>query len=78
MEHLYQLRRANLRGLLRELACEGLSGLDAQASLLVTRGIALKGMLDTDPISHLFARNVEWTMQRRYGWMDEDHREDPF
>lgn len=35
-------------------------------------------MLETDPIPHLFARNVEWTLQRRRGWMDEDHREDPF
>lgn len=78
MEHLYQVRRTNLHGLLRELAREGLSGLDAQAALLLTRGTALKGMLDGDPISHVFARNVEWTMQRRVGWMDDDHDEDPF
>jgi len=78
MENLQQTRRANLRGLLHELANEGLRGLDAQASYLTTRAAPLKGMLEHDFITGPFARHVEWTMQRRDGWLDEDHRTDPF
>ena len=78
MENLQQHRRTNLRGLLFELASEGLRGLDAQAAFFTTRAGTLKGMLEHDFITAPFARNVEWTMQRRDGWLDEDHRADPF
>jgi hypothetical protein len=78
MENLQQTRRTNLRGLLFELATEGFRGLDAQAAFLTTRAGALKGMLAHDAIPAPFARTVEWTMQRREGWLDDDHRTDPF
>ena len=78
MENLQQHRRTNLRGLLFELASEGLRGLNAQAAFFTTRAGTLKGMLEHDFITAPFARNVEWTMQRRDGWLDEDHRADPF
>jgi hypothetical protein len=78
MENLQQIRRTNLRGLLFELANDGLRGLDAQATFLMTRAAPLKRMLEHDAITALFARNVEWTMQRREGWLDEDHGIDPF
>jgi hypothetical protein len=35
-------------------------------------------MLEHDFITAPFARNVEWTMHRRDGWLDEDHGADPF
>jgi hypothetical protein len=78
MESLQQTRRTNLRGLLFELAAEGFRGLDAQAAFLTTRVVTLKGMLEHDAIPAPFARTVEWTMQRREGWLDDDHRTDPF
>jgi hypothetical protein len=78
MESLQQTRRANLHGLLRELSKDGLRGLDAQAAFLTTGAIELKGMLEHDAISGPFARTVEWTMQRRDGWLDDDHDADPF
>jgi len=78
MENLQHTRRINLHGLLYELANEGIHGLDAQAAFFVTRAVVLKGMLEQDFITGPFARNVEWTMQRRGGWLDDDHDEDPF
>lgn len=78
MENLQQTRRLNLRGLLFELAADGFRGLDAQAAFLTIQAASLKGMLEHDVISGPFARNVEWTMQRREGWLDDDHRTDPF
>jgi len=78
MENLQQHRRTNLRRLLFELASDGFRGLDAQAALLTTRAAPLKGMLEHDFITAPFARHVEWTMQRRDGWLDDDHRIDPF
>jgi len=78
MENLQQHRRTNLRGLLLELASEGLRGLDAQAAFFTTRSGTLKGMLEHGFITAPFARNVEWAMQRRDGWLDEDHGADPF
>lgn len=78
MENLQQTRRANLHGLLFELATEGLRGLDAQAAFFSTKAGALKGMLEHDFITGPFARSVEWTMQRRHGWLDEEHGADPF
>ena len=78
MENLQKTRRANLRGLLSELANEGFHGLDAQAAFLATRAAPLKGMLEHEFINAPFARNVEWTMQRRDGWLDEGHDTDPF
>jgi hypothetical protein len=77
METLQQTRRANLRALLVGLADEGMSGLEAQATFLATRAALLKGMLENDAIPTLFARNVEWTFQRRDGWLDEEHGADP-
>jgi len=71
-------RRDNLRALLRELAQGGLTGTDAQASFLVTNGATLKNMLGRAVIGDRFARNAEWTMHRRDGWLDEDHQIDPF
>ena len=71
-------RRDNLRALLRELAQGGLTGIDAQASFLVTDGATLKNMLGRAVIGDRFASNAEWTMHRRDGWLDEDHQIDPF
>lgn len=78
METLQRTRRTNLRGLMCELATEGFRGPDAQATFLTTRVGALKGMLEHDAIPAPFARTVEWTMQRREGWLDDDHGTDPF
>jgi hypothetical protein len=78
MENLQQTRRTNLRGLLLELATGGFRGLDAQAAFLTTRAGTLKGMLEHDAIPAPFARTVDWTMQRREGWLDDDHGIDPF
>lgn len=78
MEHVQEHRRANLRTLLGELDRAGLTGLDAQAALLVTNSVNLENMLARADIGDLFARNTEWTMHRRDGWLDEDHRTDPF
>jgi hypothetical protein len=78
MEHVQEHRRANLRTLLGELTAGGLSGLDAQAAFLITSGVSLKNMLARAVIGDRFARNAEWTMHRREGWLDEDHGADPF
>jgi hypothetical protein len=71
MENLQQTRRTNLRGLWLELAKEGFRELDAQAAFLTTHAAPLKGMLEHDCIAGPFARNVEWTMHRRVGCLDE-------
>jgi len=78
MEHVQDHRRANLRALLGELARGGLTGIDAQAAFLVTSGASLKNMLARAVIGDRFARHAEWTMHRREGWLDEDHKADPF
>jgi len=78
MEHVQEHRRANLRTLLGELDRGGLTEIEAQAAFLVTNSVSLESMLTSTVIGDLFARNTEWTMHRRDGWLDEDHRTDPF
>jgi hypothetical protein len=71
-------RRASLRIVLGELAWAGVSSTAGQAALLGLRpGKALAGFLRGDPISDAVAREIEWAMQRRDRWMDEDHRDPP-
>ena len=78
MEHVQEHRRTNLRTLLGELDRGGLTGLEAQAAFLVTNSGGLENTLTSAVIGDLFARNTEWTMYRRDGWLDEDHQTDPF
>jgi hypothetical protein len=78
MEHVQEHRRTNLRTLLGELDRGGLAGIEAQATFLVTNSVSLESMLTSAAIGDLFARNTEWTMHRRDGWLDEDHQTDPF
>ena len=74
-DHVQLNRRANLRILVAELADDGYLG--AQAAVLGTSTRALQAMLDGDFIGDRDAREFEWAMHRREGWLDEDHRVDP-
>ncbi|QWT22045.1 hypothetical protein KPL74_08565 [Bacillus sp. NP157] len=68
-------RRANLRAILGELLAEGVVTTRAAAQVLQVDPRDLDGMLKGDDIPDAFARDVEWVMHRRAGWMDEDERE---
>ncbi|UPG92766.1 hypothetical protein [Luteibacter aegosomatissinici] len=67
-------RRGNLRAALDELKDEGISALQDQASVLHVNGAFLETMLNGGYISDIFARELEWVMQRRTGWMDEERQ----
>ncbi|QDE39623.1 hypothetical protein FIV34_10605 [Luteibacter pinisoli] len=67
-------RRANLRTILDELAVDGITGAVTRASILGIDDRELLAMLRGKYISNEAAREIEWAMQRREGWLDEDHR----
>jgi hypothetical protein len=73
MDSVQLNRRANLHTVIQELAEDGITGETTRATVLGTTQHLLMGMLRGEPISKDFAREVEWVMQRRTGWMDEDH-----
>lgn len=70
-------RRANLIGVLKELAGRELGPLIEEARLLgVPRSvlhdaIAGRGLGDDE------AREIEWAMNRPTGWLDQDHQGGP-
>ncbi|UPG88227.1 hypothetical protein L2Y96_12435 [Luteibacter aegosomaticola] len=64
-------RRGNLRAVLEELEDEGIVGVAAKAHCLQVNPLLLENMLNGGYIPDAFAREVEWVMQRRAGWMDE-------
>ena len=76
-DHLQLNRRANLRTLLAELHRDGYVSLLGQAAVLGVNRAALQAMLAGDPIEDHVARELEWAMHRREGWLDKDHRADP-
>jgi hypothetical protein len=65
-------RRGNLRAVLDELEDEGIASLQTQARFLRVNCVLLEKMLNGGYIPEVLAREVEWVMQRRTGWMDED------
>jgi hypothetical protein len=71
-------RHVNLRAVLTQLQREGFSGYDEQAQHLgnVT-GQQLAAMDQGATIDAAFAAQVEWALNRRRGWMDELHGDDP-
>jgi hypothetical protein len=70
-------RRANLRNVLIELDWLGVCSYENQASFLgLGKRHRLTDLLRGTDIGESIARDVEWAMQRRQGWMDEDHRGD--
>ncbi|UPG92512.1 hypothetical protein [Luteibacter aegosomatissinici] len=74
MDTIQLNRRANLRTVLDELATEGITGAVTRSSILGIDDRELLAMLRGKYISNEAAREIEWSMQRREGWMDEDHR----
>jgi hypothetical protein len=68
-------RRANFRDVIAELQWLGTSSVEEQVAYL---GLAsrerMTGMLRGADISFAMAREIEWAMHKREGWMDEDHR----
>lgn len=67
-------RRANLRTLLEELTSEGITGTVTRAAILGLDGREVMALLRGKYIGDEAAREIEWSMQRREGWLDEDHR----
>ncbi|QWT21426.1 hypothetical protein KPL74_05340 [Bacillus sp. NP157] len=74
MDTIQLNRRANLRTVLDELTAEGITGSVTRASILGIDDREVLAMLRGKHIDNEAAREVEWAMQRRVGWMDEDHR----
>lgn len=71
-------RRANLRGVLIELDWLGVCSYENQAAFLgLGKRQVLTDLLRGTDIEAAAARDVEWAMQKRCGWMDEDHRGEP-
>jgi len=70
-------RRTNLRGALIELDWLGVCSYENQASFLgLGKRMVLTELLRGADISTTIARDIEWAMQKRRGWMDEDHRDE--
>jgi hypothetical protein len=68
-------RRANLRNILIELDWVGVCSYENQASFLgLGKRNRLTDLLRGAEIGDSLARDIEWSMQKRQGWMDEDHR----
>jgi hypothetical protein len=68
-------RRANLRGVLIELDWLGVCSYENQASFLgLGKRQVLTELLRGGEITPSMARDMEWAMQKRKGWMDDDHR----
>jgi len=71
-------RRANLRAVLIELDWLGVCSYENQAAFLgLGKRQILTDLLRGTDITTSAARDVEWAMQKRCGWMDEDHRNEP-
>jgi hypothetical protein len=71
-------RRANLRGVLIELDWLGVCSYENQASFLgLGKRQVLTDLLRGADITSHVARDMEWAMHKRSGWMDEDHRGEP-
>lgn len=70
-------RSRNLHSVLREVESLGTASLQAQADWLGLPCIAaLSDLLSGCRMTDQVAREMEWSMQQRQGWMDEDHRSD--
>ena len=68
-------RRANLRNVLIELDWIGVCSYENQASFLgLGKRQRLTDLLRGADIAETTARDIEWAMQKRQGWLDEDHR----
>lgn len=71
-------RRTNLRGILIELDWIGVCSYENQAAFLgLGKRQVLTDLLRGVDITAPTARDIEWAMQKRSGWMDEDHRGEP-
>lgn len=71
-------RRANLRSVLIELDWLGVCSYENQAAFLgLGKRQILTDLLRGSDITTSAARDIEWAMQKRCGWMDEDHRDEP-
>jgi hypothetical protein len=71
-------RRANLRGVLVELDWLGVCSYENQAAFLgLRKRQVLTDLLRGAEIPAPMARDMEWAMHKRQGWMDEDHRGEP-
>lgn len=71
-------RRANLRGVLIELDWQGVCSYENQAAFLgLGKRQSLTNLLRGGAITAPVARDIEWSMHKRNGWMDEDHRGEP-
>src|SRR4051812_41650850 len=68
-------RRASLRAVIDELHWMGtLSAEEQVASLGFSSREVLTSMLQGAEIPAVIAREIEWAMQKRDGWMDDDRR----
>jgi len=71
-------RRTNLRGVLIELDWLGVCSYENQAAFLgLGKRHVLTDLLRGSDITAAAARDIEWAMQKRAGWMDGDHRNEP-
>jgi hypothetical protein len=68
-------RRANFRDVIAELHWLGTSSVEEQVTYLgLPSRETMMTLLRGGDISAATAREIEWSMQKRNGWMDEDHR----
>jgi len=71
-------RGANLRGVLIELDWLGVCSYENQAAFLgLGKRQVLTDLLRGAAIASPVARDIEWAMHKRNGWLDEDHRGEP-
>ncbi|GAA0912494.1 hypothetical protein GCM10009552_27070 [Rothia nasimurium] len=69
---IQQLRRARLRLILDELRVEGAPSLTAQALALGIHAFDLAEIVEGADIEDRMARDIEWAMNLRSGWLDDE------
>lgn len=71
-------RRANLRACINQLNREGITSTQKQAeSLGLYASSDLESFVAGSYINEEAAREIEWSMQKPKGWLDNDHRLEP-
>ncbi|WP_291782040.1 hypothetical protein [Luteibacter sp.] len=71
-EDLPLLRRARLGVILDELRREGASSIGAQALSLGIHPFDLAEIIEGADIDDRMARDIEWAMNLRHGWLDDE------
>lgn len=73
MSELQRIRHENLLAVCKVLDGDNVIGTAAQAEALGVAESLLRSWLNGRLITDGLARELEWSVQRPSGWMDEDH-----